>query len=131
MIEFIYNGNKYYTEKLDKKLKRLKITKDDIQIIREFNPIKEQETIEYPDWYYCYFYNPNNKISYITVSKDHKKPDKSELYKNIFNNETKTGIKEFTKEYIDNLILLDGKPKFPITLDKNNLPILETIYEWK
>ena len=122
MIEFIYNGNTYYTEKLDKKLKRLNITKNDITIIREYNPIKEKEiNNEYPDWFYCYFYNPINKISHIVISKDHKKPDKSILLKhNIFNS-----------EYINKLILLNGKPKFPITLDKNNIPELELIYEWK
>ena len=43
----------------------------------------------------------------------------------------KVPIKEVTKEYLDKLILLDGKPKYPIILDENNLPVLEIKYEWK
>ena len=39
MIEFNYKGKIYNTENLNKKLKRLKITKDDITIIREYDNI--------------------------------------------------------------------------------------------
>lgn len=132
MIDFIYNGKTYSTENLDKKLKRLKIKKEDIQIIREYNPIKQNIQDEYPDWYYCYFYNPITKYSHIVVSKDHVKPKNDILYNLIYNPETKTSCKEYTKEYIDNLILLDGKPIFPIVIDENTkLPKLEKTYDWK
>lgn len=132
MIEFNYKGKIYNTENLDKKLKRLKITKDDITIIREYDNIKQETKDEYNDWYHCYFYNTKTNNFYITISKDKTKPDNSIFYKDIWNTITKTGIKEFTKEFIDNLILLDGKPIFPIIIDeKTKLPKLEYNYEWR
>jgi hypothetical protein len=121
MIEFKYKDKLFYTTNLQKKLKRLKITENDIEILREFEEQKTKQQDEFEDWLYCYFYNSNNKNSHIIISKDHSKPNKTILLKyNIF-----------TEEYINNLILLDGQPKFPIILDENNLPILETIYNWK
>ena len=132
MIEFKYKDKLFYTTNLSKKLKRLKITENDIEILREFEEQKQPEKIEYEDWLYCSFYNPDNKIFHIIISKDHTKPNKYDVFKNsLWNENTKTGIKYFTKEYINKLILLNGKPKYPITLDKNNLPILEEIYNWK
>ena len=120
MIEFLYNDKIYYATKLDKKLKRLKITENDITILREYDNVKPQENIEYPDWYYCHFFDPITKCCYVTVSKDKTKPDKS-VIKNIINDDI----------IYNRIILLDGKPKYPITLDKNNLPILEITYIWK
>jgi hypothetical protein len=132
MIEFKYKDKLFYTTNLPKKLKRLKITENDIEILREYNEQKQPEKIEYEDCFYCYFYNSDNKIFHVIISKDHTKQNKYNVFKNsIWNENTKTGIKNFTNEYIDKLILLNGKPKFPITLDENKLPILEIIYDWK
>ena len=103
-----------------------------IKTIREFEEQKQPETKEFEDWLYCYFYNPYTKFFHIVISKDHTKPNKYNVFKNsIWNENTKTGIKNFTKEYIDKLILLNGKPIFSIILDENKLPILEIIYDWK
>lgn len=132
MIEFKYKDKLYYTTNLPKKLKRLKITENDIEILREYEEQKQPEKPEYPNWYYCHFFDPDTKNCHIAISTDHKKPNKYEVFKDhIWNDETKLGIKYFTKEYLDKLILLDGKPKYPIILDENNLPVLETKYEWK
>ena len=132
MIEFKYKDKLFYTTNLQKKLKRLKITENDITIIREFEEQKQPEIKEYENWLYCYFYNPYTNFFHIVISKDHIKPNKYNVFKNsLWNENTKTGIKNFTKEYIDKLILLNGKPIFPIILDENKLPILETIYKWK
>lgn len=132
MIEFKYKDKLYYTTNLAKKLKRLKITENDIEILREYDEQKQPEKIEYYDWLYCYFYNPELKIYHIVVSQDHSRPNKYDIFKNhIWNNETKTGVKYITKEYLDKLILLEGKPIYPIKLDENNMPMLETEYVWK
>ncbi len=137
MIEFKYNDKTYWTTNLNKKLKRLKINQEDIEIINItddniINNKEKEEKEEYNDWLDCYFFDLNSKCSHIVISKDHKKPNKDILYKYIFNNKLRTGIKGFTKNYIDNLILLDGIPEFPINIDKEtNLPILKIKYEWK
>ena len=44
MIEFKYKDKLFYTTNLHKKLKRLKITENDITIIREFEEQKQPET---------------------------------------------------------------------------------------
>ena len=47
MIEFLYKGQKCYTNNLPKKLKRMKITENDIEILREFD-----ETEKSPYFFY-------------------------------------------------------------------------------
>ena len=119
MIEFSYKDKVFYATNLDKKLKRLKLTREDITILREYDEVKSKEKDEYPDWYYCHFYDPLTKYCYITVSKDQTKPDKS-IIKDIVND-----------VIYDRLVLLDGKPKYPIILNEYNLPVLEKTYIWK
>lgn len=41
-MKFIYNGKQYETPDLEKKLKRMKISKDDIQIIEDVEIIPEK-----------------------------------------------------------------------------------------
>ena len=44
ITEFIYDNKTYFTSKLDKKLKKLHITKDDIEIVREFEEIENNKS---------------------------------------------------------------------------------------
>ena len=37
----------------------------------------------------------------------------------------------FTEETLKKLIVLDGKPKYPLCLGDDLLPILEKNYEWE
>lgn len=60
MIEFLYKGQKCYTNNLQKKLKRMKITENDIEILREFDEtekkVKVEEEID-DTWTYYVFQN--------------------------------------------------------------------------
>ena len=60
MIEFLYKGQKCYTNNLPKKLKRMKITENDIEILREFDEtekkVKVEEEID-DTWTYYVFQN--------------------------------------------------------------------------
>ena len=105
-VLFKYNGKIISTPNLEKKLKRMKISLDDIEIID--NPIKKEKS-------------PNNELEdymkdviKVTVrsniddirrvcfiKKDKSRPTMRELFKNhIWNPTTKTGIKELTEEYL-------------------------------
>ena len=46
MIEFLYKGQKCYTNNLPKKLKRMKITENDIEILREFDETEKKVKVE-------------------------------------------------------------------------------------
>lgn len=95
---FKYNGVIITTPNLEKKLKRMKITIDDVEIIDNPIVIKKEEkeelthrklVIKTPDNYY--------HISYIP--KDSPIPSAYDLLKkNLWNGQT--GIKEFTEEYL-------------------------------
>lgn len=124
LIEFLYKGEKYCCESLPKKLRRMKITEADIEIL----PPKDKR-IEYENKKYIYFYNPNNKHT-IQVGYDYENNEMSDKYEclkgMIWNNETKTGVRDFN---MDDWVLLNGKPEYPIKLDNNtNLPVMQEIY---
>ena len=105
-VTFKYNGTIITTPNLEKKLKRMKLSIDDIEIID--NPIKKEKS-------------PNNeledymkdKIKVIVrsniddirrvcfIKKDEPHPTIKELFKNhLWNPKTKTGIREITEEYL-------------------------------
>ena len=103
---FKYKGTIITTPNLEKKLKRMKLSINDIEIID--NPIKKEKS-------------PSNELeSYMKdltkvivrsniddirrvcyIDKDKSRPSMGELFKNhIWNPTTKTGIKEITEEYL-------------------------------
>ena len=105
-VTFKYKDTIITTPNLEKKLKRMKLSIDDIEIID--NPIKKEKS-------------PNNeledymkdKIKVIVrsnvddirrvcfIKKDKSHPTIKELFKNqLWNPLTKTGIKEITEEYL-------------------------------
>ena len=116
ITEFIYDNKTYFTSKLDKKLKKLHITKDDIEIIREFEEIEnnkakqaEKNNQEIENNNLFYYLDPSTNYTYISISND-----KTHFINAMWNEETKTGIKEWTIDFINRLILLDRKPTYPI-----------------
>lgn len=132
MIEFEYNGKLFYATKLEKKLKKLKINREDITIIREYDETKKQDD-NVPDdsVLTVYTYNPETYETYISVITDKKKPTPAELFNNwLWDEETKTGVNRFTEETLKKLIVLDGKPKYPLCLGDDLLPVLEKNYDW-
>ena len=133
MIEFEYNGKLFYTTKLEKKLKKLKINREDIKIIREYEESKKQEDNTVDDSILTvYTYNPETLETYLSVITDKKKPTPEELFNNwLWDEETKTGINRFSEETLKKLIVLDGKPEYPIHLGDDFLPVLEKIYDWE
>ena len=103
---FKYKGTIITTPNLEKKLKRMKLSINDIEIID--NPIKKEKS-------------PSNKLEdYMKdvikvivrsniddirrvcfIKKDKPRPTMRELFKNhIWNPTTKTGVKEITEEYL-------------------------------
>ena len=103
---FKYKGTIITTPNLEKKLKRMKLSIDDIEIID--NPIKKEKSPsnELEDYM-------KDKIKVIVrsniddirrvcyIKKDEPRPTMRELFKNhIWNPTTKTGIKGITEEYL-------------------------------
>jgi hypothetical protein len=102
---FKYQGKIITTPNLEKKLKRMKISIDDIEIID--TPIKKKEVDSGLE---DYMLNKRQVIVRSTednirrvcyIDKDKGLPPISELFKDVmWNPETKTGIKELTREYL-------------------------------
>ena len=96
-VTFKYNGKQYTTNNLDKKLSKLGITKNDIELlgnriveIEETN--KRKVTIRSTQ---------DNVRRICFIDKDKSLPTIRDLFKNqIWNQETKTGIKEITEDYL-------------------------------
>ncbi len=100
---FKYNGKIITTPNLEKKLKRMKISIDDIEIID--NPIKKKEVDSGIE---DYMLNKKQMVVRSTqddirriVYVDSPIPIIFELFKNqIWNPETKTGIKYLTRDFL-------------------------------
>lgn len=103
---FKYQGKIITTPNLEKKLKRMKISIDDIEIIE--TPIKKENSSD--NGIEDYMLNKRKVIVRSTednirrvcfIDKDKGLPPISELFKDlIWNPETKTGIKEITEEFL-------------------------------
>lgn len=103
---FKYNEKVITTPNLEKKLKRMKLSIDDIEIID--NPIKKEKSPSHELEDYM-----KDKIKVIVrstkdnirrvcfINKNEGRPTMSKLFKNyMWNPETKTGIKELTYEFL-------------------------------
>ena len=105
IITFKYKDTIISTPNLEKKLKRMKLSLNDIEIID--TPInKKEEVIEEPnDRKKVIIQSSLDKMQYISfVPLDFSFPPIEEFFKkNLWNPTTKTGIKEFTPEYIKTL----------------------------
>ena len=105
IITFKYKDTIISTPNLEKKLKRMKLSLNDIEIID--TPIsKKEEPIEEPnDRKKVIIQSSLDKMQYISfVPLDFSFPPIEEfIKKDLWNPITKTGIKEFTPEYIKTL----------------------------
>jgi len=98
---FKYKGKLYTTPNLEKKLKRMKISIDDIEIVD--NPIikKEEEIEEELNLRQVIVCSNQDEIRRVCYIPKDRHPSIRELFKNhIWNPETKTGVKEITEEYL-------------------------------
>lgn len=117
IIEFVYDNKTYFTSKLEKKLKKMNISKDDIQIIREFEEIdnnkqlsiqKNMQTVDDSVKLY-YFYNPDTKETWSSIY------EYEEFIKQIkWDEQTKTGLKYINDGYINKLICIDNPKNYPV-----------------
>lgn len=137
VTEFEYNGKRFFTENLQKKLKRLKTTEDKITIINVSDGKLNQKKVEVLEYetinWICIWNKLDNTIIQKHVNNLDVKPDIVKLLENNFWNDIdKTGIRNITYSNIENgnLILLDGYPKFPIIIGNDGLPELEIKYNW-
>ena len=103
---FKYKGTIITTPNLEKKLKRMKLSIDDIEIID--NPIKKEKSPsnELEDYMkdvtkVIVRSNIDDIRRVCFIKKDKPRPTMRELFKNhIWNQTTKTGIKEITEDYL-------------------------------
>lgn len=105
MITFKYKDTIISTPNLEKKLKRMKISLNDIEII-DTPTNKKEEPIEEPnDRKKVIIQSSLDKMQYISfVPLDFNFPPIKEfIKKDLWNPITKTGIKEFIPEYIKTL----------------------------
>jgi len=103
---FKYKGTIITTPNLEKKLKRMKLSIDDIEIID--NPIKKEKSPSHePEDYMkdvtkvIVRSNIDDIRRVCYIPKDSPLPPISQLFKNqMWNPETKTGIKELIPEFL-------------------------------
>lgn len=102
-MTFKYEGKIITTPNLEKKLKRMKISIDDIEIIEE-PPVqkKQEDENELMKDKRMVIVRSNiddiRRVCYIPMDY---RPTMRELFKNhIWNPKTKTGIREITEEYL-------------------------------
>lgn len=100
-ITFKYNGTIISTPNLEKKLKRMKISINDIEIIPPIVKVEVEEEEEENDKEQVIVLSTEDNIRRVCYIPKGKHIPISELFKNhIWNPETKTGIKEITKEFL-------------------------------
>lgn len=103
---FKYKGQIISTPNLEKKLKRMKISINDIEIIKEEKKLKEEELPELLDTHRKVrirsTLDGSTRIGYIP--KDSSNPEIKDLLKRfMWNPTTKTGLKELTEDYVKTL----------------------------
>ncbi len=102
MITFKYKDTIISTPNLEKKLKRMKITLQDIEILPEEVKVEEPED----DWKRPLIRLKSSLDNYVYSIYSEVKPENpTELIKNlIWNPDNKTGVKGFTEEYAKTLV---------------------------
>ena len=130
MIEFEYKGKIYYTENLDKKLKRLKIkSRDEIKIITENSSHgqKKQENPadnDYQIYPHIFIYDDFDNTIHNMLWDTSLIPSIDSILQtyNFYNENTKTGM--YTPDYVkSHWHILKHEPKFPLNII-NGLPEL-------
>lgn len=137
MVVFEYKGKTFYADNFEKKLKRLKASIDDVKIIDEnFDFVRKDKHLEteYVDLNRVFVYDKEtHTVTIFYVDSLQYKPDIFKLFeKLIWNNETKTGIRHITIDYItNNMTILNGIPKFPLgDRGVENIELIKE-YDWE
>ena len=101
-MKFMYNGRIYNPVNVEKKLKKLGITMNDIEIIPEDKKQDNELDDFYKDKEKVIVRSTEDDIRRICyINKDKSRPTMRELFKNhIWNPNTKTGVKEITEDYL-------------------------------
>ena len=106
MVTFKYKDKIISTPNLEKKLKRMKLSLNDIEIIDTPISKKEEEDIEEPSKLKKIIIQSSlDKMQYISFAPiDFNYPPIEEfIKKDLWNPITKTGIKDFIPEYVKTL----------------------------
>lgn len=99
-MKFKYNGRIYNPVDTEKKLKKLGITIEDIEIIPEEKPI-EEKIEDLGKRKVCILNTIDNSKRIAFVPKDEPNPEIEKLLERFkWNPTTKTGIREITPDYI-------------------------------
>ena len=101
-MKFIYNGRIYNPSNLEKKLKKMGITINDIEIIPEEKKKEESGIEDYMlDKERVIVRSTEDEIRRVCyIQKGTRPPFKKLFEKVMWNPQTKTGIKEMTEDYI-------------------------------
>lgn len=101
-MKFIYNGRIYNPSNLEKKLKKMGITINDIEIIPEEKKKEESGIEDYMlDKERVIVRSTKDEIRRVCyIQKGTRPPFKKLFEKVMWNPQTKTGIKEMTEDYI-------------------------------
>ena len=98
-ITFKYNGKQYTTNNLEKKLNKLGISENDIELLG--NKFKVVEIEESNKQQVIVRSNIDDTRRVCFIDKNKSRPTMKELFKNhLWNPLTKTGIREITEEYL-------------------------------
>ena len=101
-MKFIYNGMIYNPSNLEKKLKKMGITINDIEVIPEEKKKEESGIEDYMlDKERVIVRSTEDEIRRVCyIQKGTRPPFKKLFEKVMWNPQTKTGIKEMTEDYI-------------------------------
>lgn len=103
-MKFKYNGRIYNPSNVEKKLKKLGITINDVEIIEDSEKQQEfkWELEGIKEW--RYYKHPDYDTIHCCLIDIGTNPSKEELFKRLlWNEDTRTGVRKITKEYIDKL----------------------------
>ena len=101
-MKFIYNGRIYNPSNLEKKLKKMGITINDIEIIPEEKKKEESGIEDYMlDKEQIIVRSTKDEIRRICYIQKGTRPSFKKLFEKVmWNPQTKTGIREMTEDYI-------------------------------
>lgn len=98
-MKFEYNGKIYNPSNLEKKLKKLRITLEDIKIIPE-SPKKQEKEETISDTHYKEIIKGPDNSYYISWIPKNEDPPDPPLQSLKWNPVSKTGVRGITDEYI-------------------------------
>lgn len=109
MIKFKYQGKIIETPNLDKKLKRMKISLEDIEIIKDINTTKQDSDEKTKKRKVVIRSKLDDILRICYLDADSSIPEPKELLLHQkWNPETRTGIRGYTDEFLNSLYYEEG-----------------------